>query len=209
MQKGEKSIFKGVRKVREKGLSTVLAVGVIAVILGIGFIGSVAYYRTEVQDLRLDKQAVIENLREAESELEFLRTGDRYNLYDPTYKQVKQFVEMDTTSENEYDEETYNCYHFTADFMTNALSEGMAVGFGYLIIEVYEPLVFRFDNIVGHAVAVFNTIDKGIVYVEVQEDVIMRDLKPGDDYLKKMGEALGVRYSGKWIITSISIIGWW
>lgn len=88
--------------------------------------------------------------------------GRGYNIRDPTYQEAVQFIASDQTNENEYDEDSYNCHHFTADFKNNAFEAEYRCG--YVAIEFPE---------FGHAIVCFDTIDQGIIYIEPQTDELV------------------------------------
>jgi len=88
-------------------------------------------------------------------------TTDGFYLRNPTYAEVIDFVNTDTTNEKDYSE-TYNCYSFTADFNENAFQKGYRCGFVYI----------EFSGS-SHSIASFNTIDSGIIYIEPQTDGIV------------------------------------
>ena len=87
-------------------------------------------------------------------------TGGFY-LRNPTYAEVIDFVNTDTTDENDYSE-TYTCYSFTADFNENAFQMGYRCGFVYILFSGS-----------AHAINCFNTTDSGIIYIEPQTDEIV------------------------------------
>jgi len=81
-------------------------------------------------------------------------------LKDPTYDEVKFFVTYDKTNNFTYKED-FNCVHFTSHFIANATSAGLRCGFASIDLAFPQG---------GHAIAVFNTTDEGLVYVEPQDD---------------------------------------
>jgi peptidoglycan hydrolase CwlO-like protein len=87
--------------------------------------------------------------------------GSGWYIRDPTYAEAIAFINSDRTDENEYTDE-YVCYDFTADFNTNAFQLGYRCGFVY--IEFLHS---------AHAIACFNTTDRGLIYVEPQNDEIV------------------------------------
>jgi predicted nuclease with TOPRIM domain len=89
---------------------------------------------------------------------------------DPTYAEVVAFVNVDQTDKNAYTED-YVCYDFTADFNANAFQMGYRCGFVYM--EFAES---------AHAIACFNTTDRGLIYVEPQTDEIDVDVRVGHVY---------------------------
>jgi peptidoglycan hydrolase CwlO-like protein len=91
-------------------------------------------------------------------------------ISDPTYDEAIAFINLDKTDENEYTPD-YICYDFTADFDTNAFQMGYRCGFVY--IEFSDS---------AHAIACFNTIDRGLIYIEPQNDEIVT-IAIGQTYL--------------------------
>lgn len=88
--------------------------------------------------------------------------GTGYTIRDPTYAEMQNFIALDRTDSNIYNENTYNCYDFTHDVLTNAFNAGIKAGFVYIEFAAGS-----------HAIAVFNTVDNGLVYIEPQSDEIM------------------------------------
>ena len=104
--------------------------------------------------------------------------GSGWYIRDPTYAEAIAFINSDRTDENEYTDD-YVCYDFTADFDTNAFQMGYRCGFVY--IEFPDS---------AHAIACFNTTDRGLIYIEPQNDEIV-DVAVGriysGDLIVKMG----------------------
>ncbi|MEM3578387.1 MAG: AN1-type zinc finger protein [Candidatus Bathyarchaeia archaeon] len=87
------------------------------------------------------------------------RTG--YNIRDPTYQEMLDFIALDKTDENEYSE-NYTCLHFTADVKNNAFKAGYRCEFVYIEL-----------TLGAHAIVCFNTTDRGIIFIEPQTDEIV------------------------------------
>lgn len=87
--------------------------------------------------------------------------GTGYNIRDPTYQEMLNFIAWDKTDENEYSE-NYTCRHFTADVKNHAFEAGYRCG--YVSIEFPD---------IGHAIVCFNTTDHGIIFIEPQNDEIV------------------------------------
>ena len=100
-------------------------------------------------------------------------------LRDQTYAEAIAFIDSDKTDENAYTDD-YVCYDFTANFDNNAAQEGYRCGFVY--IEYSDS---------AHAIACFNTTDKGIIYVEPQTDRIVT-IAIGQPYLGHIIVDLGI-----------------
>lgn len=93
-----------------------------------------------------------------------------------TYSEVETFMDNDTTDQNEYDVDDYNCLNFTCDVVKNANSQGIKASF--VAISYYQLK----EELSGHAVACFDTIDQGLVFIEPQNDERI-DLQYGGYYL--------------------------
>jgi hypothetical protein len=87
--------------------------------------------------------------------------GTGYNIRDPTYTEMLNFIAVDQTDKNTYNL-TYDCHDFTRDVLENAFILGLKGG--YVYIEFAES---------AHAIVCFDTVDKGLVFVEPQSDDLM------------------------------------
>jgi hypothetical protein len=96
--------------------------------------------------------------------------GSGFNIRDPTYAEVISFISGDNTDEQTYNFNSYNCFHFCRDFKTAAFNQGLKAGFVYVEFQ---------DG--AHSIVCFNTVDRGLVYVEPQSDSIV-SLVVGGDY---------------------------
>jgi len=102
--------------------------------------------------------------------------GHGYTLRDPTYKEAVTFLERDKTEKNKYVEGAYGvyvCSHFTRDVCNNAEEAGLRCAF----VELRYPEG-------GHAIIAFDTVDKGLLYFEPQEDRQV-DPKIGQHYYSR------------------------
>lgn len=89
--------------------------------------------------------------------------GRGYNIRDPSYKEVLSFIQKDKTDRLKYSDD-FVCLNFAINLKTNSFNEG----FRCLIV-----LLSFSDANIGHAIVVFNTTDKGLIYVEPQSDNIV------------------------------------
>ena len=92
-----------------------------------------------------------------------LMTGHGYTITDPTYRQMKSFLSRDRTDSRKYVAGEYECRHFAGDVCNNAEAEGIRCA--------YVSISFPSS---GHAIVAFNTIDRGLIYIESQTDDEMR-----------------------------------
>lgn len=77
----------------------------------------------------------------------------------PTFKEVRDFILKDPTNRNEFVLNQYECRHFATEVNNNAEAEGIRTAF-----------VLLGYNQGQHAVVAFDTVDKGLVYIEPQTD---------------------------------------
>lgn len=96
--------------------------------------------------------------------------GSGFNIRDPTYVEMIGFIASDKTELHQYNAVSYNCFHFCRDFLDNAFASGFKAGFVY--VEFPDG---------AHGMICFDTVDKGLVYVEPQSDDII-SLRVGYEY---------------------------
>lgn len=96
--------------------------------------------------------------------------GSGFNIRDPSYSEMLSFVESDKTQFHKYNVVSYNCFHFCSDFLNNAFEAGFKAGFVYVEFQ---------DG--AHGLVCFDTVDKGLVFVEPQSDEVVA-LKVGYSY---------------------------
>jgi len=93
-----------------------------------------------------------------------------FNIRDPTYTEAITFMTLDQTDQHEYDDETYTCWNYVADFKNNAFEVGYRCG----------DVAIEFPDS-AHAIVCFNTTDYGIIFIEPQSDEIVNP-KIGEQY---------------------------
>lgn len=94
-------------------------------------------------------------------------------LADPTYASMEAFLASDKTDQNTYNATTYNCVNFSA-----VIADAAKQNIRYAFVDV------DFPGTTGHALVAFNTTDKGMVYIEPQNDCIVQ-LKVGAHYYQE------------------------
>ena len=78
-------------------------------------------------------------------------------LTDPSYSEMKTFLAKDTTDIYLYIADTYTCVNFSRDTIFNAGAKGWKCA--YVVIDIEEMSQ-------QHAIIMFNTTDKGKIFVE-------------------------------------------
>lgn len=86
--------------------------------------------------------------------------GSGYTLRNPTYHELMDFLARDPTDQNEYREGVYTCVDFVSDLSNNAEAAGLRAAYVYM--------EFPVDR--AHSVAAFETVDRGLVFIEPQFD---------------------------------------
>lgn len=103
----------------------------------------------------------------------FATTG--FNIKDPTYQEMINFISSDKTDQNTYIDGSYVCHDFTSDVKINAFNAGYRCFYVSIEMGAFMP------TSIGHALVAFNTTDRGIVYIEPQTDRITH-VKVGQPY---------------------------
>jgi hypothetical protein len=80
-----------------------------------------------------------------------------YTTKDPTYDELIRFIMNDKTDTIIYDPDSFVCAQYTANVHNNAEKAGIRAGF---------VTVTFYDNDEGHGLNVFNTTDKGLVFID-------------------------------------------
>ena len=113
-------------------------------------------------------QAELDITRDTITNLEIsyegLMTGHGYTIKDPTYSEMMSFLRADDTDKAEYVEDEYECTGFATDLCNSAEEEGIRCAY----------VTLKFPGGTGHAIVAFDTIDKGLIYIEPQYDDLVR-----------------------------------
>lgn len=78
----------------------------------------------------------------------------------PTYSELKEFLASDKTDSNSFISGEYVCFDFAAELNNNAEANGIRAA--YVRIRSKEW---------AHAVVAFDTVDRGIIFIEPQSDM--------------------------------------
>ena len=125
----------------------------------------------QISNVNDEINQVVENLEENISELEMLESGDRYELHDPTYSEVVNFISSDKTDKKDHIENVFECRHYAREVNNNSEEQGIRCA--YVVVNLSGPE--------SHACVAFNTTDKGLLYYESQTDEKV-NLETGKDY---------------------------
>jgi len=123
--------------------------------------------------LDYDENIIIlkEELENITNKINSLESKGKYILYDTDYVNISEFIFDDKTNENTYDDDKYNCAHFSRDVNNNAEEKGLRCAY----------VIAFFDTGYPHALVAFSTTDKGLVFFEPQTDEKV-ELEIGKDY---------------------------
>jgi hypothetical protein len=111
------------------------------------------------------------SLNETCYEVEMRQSDGIYELHNPSYSEAMNFIKTDKTNYKKYDDETFNCAHYSLEVNNESESRGIRCAF----------VVVNLSGGVAHALVAFNTTDKGILYIEPQSDEKV-NLEVGKDY---------------------------
>ncbi len=84
---------------------------------------------------------------------------DNATATDPTWQQLRRFLISDKTDSKLYRPLVYECGHFAEEVHNNAEAAGIRAAF---------VAVFFSEEMDGHAVNAFSTVDRGLVYIDCQ-----------------------------------------
>lgn len=88
------------------------------------------------------------------------KTDNGYKLRNPTYQEMKAFLDQDTTSASPYVKDEYVCTDFSAAVNNNAEAKGIRCA----IVDIFYPEGY------GHTIVAFDTTDRGLIFIEPQFD---------------------------------------
>ena len=140
------------------------------------------YTQAELASTQADIETTKGELADLQISYEGLIAGHGYTIKDPAYKQLMSFIKEDKTDKEQYIEDEYVCENFAMDVCNNAEKEGIRCA--YVIIHYPEG---------GHTIVAFNTIDKGLIYIEPQSDELVNP-RIGKHYYKCVVPKPGYRY---------------
>lgn len=86
-----------------------------------------------------------------------IRLVDNVDAVDPTWQQLEAFLLADDSDKNPYVVGVYVCGSFAEDLHNNAEAAGIKAAWVALDFE---------DDSVGHALNIFDTVDRGLVYID-------------------------------------------
>jgi hypothetical protein len=114
--------------------------------------------------------AISENINDTDN---LTSANQTITLKNPTFQELKDFILGDPTSRNKFVLDKYECRHFATDVDNNAEDSGLRCAIALLCYETGQ-----------HAVVAFDTVDRGLVYIEPQTDAVIHP-------------EVGGRYQGK------------
>jgi len=148
--------------------SVAIALGIICIVLVVvGLVGALIYVMPMI-NLQISQSY--------NSGFQAGLTSRGFNIADPTYQEMLNFMATDTVHNNVYNS-TYICWNFCNDYINEAFGAGLRCGFVY--IEFPDS---------AHGVVCFNTTNRGIVFVEPQFDRIVQ-VTIGSSYSRSNGFA--------------------
>ncbi len=97
------------------------------------------------------------------------------SAHDPSYEELLNFLKNDDTVKNKYVSPNFTCADFAVELQNHAESQGIRCGFAGISF---------LNSKFGHAMDVFDTTDKGLLYVDTTsgEAHIWKNIHPGAQY---------------------------
>jgi hypothetical protein len=97
------------------------------------------------------------------------------SAHNPSYKELLNFLNNDNTVKSKYVSPNFTCADFAQEMQNHAESQGIRCGFAGISF---------LDSKYGHAMAVFDTTDRGLLYVDTTsgEVQISKNICPGARY---------------------------
>ncbi len=97
------------------------------------------------------------------------------SAHDPSYEELLNFLKNDDTVKNKYVSPNFTCADFAQELQNHAESQGIRCGFAGISF---------LNSKYGHAMDVFDTTDKGLLYVDTTSGKahISKDIHPGAQY---------------------------
>ena len=94
----------------------------------------------------------------------------------PNLRQVKQFLRKNEVDKRKYNITEYNCEDFSEDFVEDFMNTG------FFSCTTDLTWYNETGDKCGHQIVTIKTEERGIIFVEPQEDKIYYDLDIGDNY---------------------------
>ena len=132
---------------------------------------------TELEIIKQKSQEKEAELADLQISYEGLMAEHGYTIKDPTYREMLKFLREDNTDKDRYLENEYVCTDFAAEVCNNAEEEDIRCAYVYLM----HP------EDIAHAIIAFNTIDKGLIYIEPQYDEQLRGVEIGESFHDCLG----------------------
>jgi hypothetical protein len=107
-------------------------------------------------------------------EILLLHNPDATNV---DYNSVLNFIRSDNTSKTPYEDGVFTCGDYAELVQNNAEKAGINCGFVGIDF---------FDNDLGHACNVFNTTDKGLMFVDCTKYRCIVNIVEGEEYLPEL-----------------------
>ncbi|MGA2159134.1 MAG: hypothetical protein ABSG90_07930 [Dehalococcoidia bacterium] len=166
-------------------MSKVIAIieAVIIVILTISLFNTVQSMAVRISNLEADKAALQDNVTELNKKLQDtlpyveangqqVQLVNQPNTHNPTWGELKAFLDKDDTDQLQYVKGSFTCGDFAKRLHDNAELAGIRAGL----------VVIRFNADDLHAINCFYTTDKGMVYIDATNGDSVGYIEIGKEY---------------------------
>jgi cell division protein FtsB len=160
---------------------------ILLLFLMLSFYNKYQIIKIEHENLKIKYNETIEDLQQLNTKLEqeikqmdvqFEQKIESMSAidYNPTFNEVKEVL-RNYENYKEYDEEEYNCVDYS-QALVKEFQEN----------KIYSCLTNMYlSGTYGHINVAVETSDKGVIYIEPQDETIIYELNSGDDYCDKVG----------------------
>jgi len=149
-------------------------VAIILLFLGSAYVSSTGAASEQAIRTEVAKAPALPSISENVSSTDNLTSANQtITLKNPTFQELKVFILRDPTSRTKFVLDKYECRHFATNVDNNAEDSGLRCAIVLLCYETGQ-----------HAVVAFDTVDRGLVYIEPQTDAVIHP-------------EVGGRYQGK------------
>jgi len=135
------------------------------VVFSLWLVETVKEKDSEIISLKENLSSLQETLSSTKAELDRIKTlfnnltkTKESTLRNPSWEELKTFLEADDTNKLVYDEKSFDCTGFAIELFKRARVNGFRVGIVELVFE---------DNRSAHLLNVFQTTDRGTVFIDV------------------------------------------
>jgi hypothetical protein len=155
-------------------LTFVLIVSFVVIVFGLFALNELDKDLVVLESEIEQKDIEIETLTESHNkQVEKIKELPLFNM-NPTHTEVVSLVRRNKIDEVPYDDDNFNCVEYSFGLIKGFLEEKIHACITWII--------FDEEAEASHAIVAVNTSDKGVIYIEPQEDKIIYNMDMKDNY---------------------------